>query len=401
MAVAHLGTLGFLAMVMVGALYQMVPVVAGAPVKAIRLAYVVHALLLAGVVAFVIGLFGMGGALIDPDGAITAIKIGVHCLMTGLVLFIIPVGVALIRAPIQDPTVRGMRLALLGLIIATYMGFQLSRGHFAGMFPDSRPLWLQVHYNIGLQVWLGALIVAVSWQVVPMFYLTPTVSNRSKLMQLALVVVGLVALCVTAAVEPTARYWVMLAAAPGAAVVWLIQPLQMLLLLQKRSRPRPDGSLLFWRSGLVLGILLLPLGLIAHLRQDGNLQVLWGWLAIWGWAGLIVHGMLTRIVPFLIWFHRMSPHVGLRPVPSMRGLLSQKRIKLGWQLHMAALIMGSVTLLTPPHVAHMDVVHSNPIFGWLGILTGALLIATGVVLMSSLLHVLRQQPPPAPAEAAS
>jgi hypothetical protein len=38
----HLGTLGFLSAVMLGALYQMTPVVAGSPVPGIRAAHAVH-----------------------------------------------------------------------------------------------------------------------------------------------------------------------------------------------------------------------------------------------------------------------------------------------------------------------------------------------------------------------
>ena len=42
-ALTHLGTLGFLCSVMFGALYQMIPVVAGSPVPGARLAHAVHA----------------------------------------------------------------------------------------------------------------------------------------------------------------------------------------------------------------------------------------------------------------------------------------------------------------------------------------------------------------------
>lgn len=57
------------------------------------------------------------------------------------------------------------------------------------------------------------------------------------------------------------------------------------------------------------------------LTKDPRWQVLFEWVAIWGWAGLIMQGMLSRIVPFLVWFHRFSARVGLEPVPSMRSML--------------------------------------------------------------------------------
>jgi hypothetical protein len=48
-ALTHLGTLGFVGSVMLGALYQMIPVVAGAPVPFARAAHGVHVGLVAGV----------------------------------------------------------------------------------------------------------------------------------------------------------------------------------------------------------------------------------------------------------------------------------------------------------------------------------------------------------------
>ena len=69
-------------------------------------------------------------------------------------------------------------------------------------------------------------------------------------------------------------------------------------------------------------------------------------VAIWGWAGLIVHGMLHRIVPFLAWFHELSPLVGKTAVPSARGLLPDARTRLGLGLHLASLLAGSAAILT-------------------------------------------------------
>ena len=58
LALAHAGTLGVLAMGMIGALYQMTPVIAGSAVPYTRFAHIVHALLLAGLAGFIWRLLG-------------------------------------------------------------------------------------------------------------------------------------------------------------------------------------------------------------------------------------------------------------------------------------------------------------------------------------------------------
>lgn len=396
MAWTHLGTLGFLAMVMVGALYQMVPVVAGAPVPKVRLAYLVHALLLLGLIGMQFGLFSQASSTISADVAATGFGIGVHTLLTGLFLFLLPVLWTLVRAPIQDATVNGMRLALIGLAIAAVVGVLLAAGHSGRGFPTQRLDYLKIHLCLALLIWVGYLIVAVSWQVVPMFYMTPTLSKRTKKLMLLAGYVSAVALLLCLFVHWPAKHRILIAAAPAAIVVWLVQPAQTLYLLAKRNRPRADGSLLFWRTGMVVGLALLPLGLLAYFSIKPQWAMLWGWWAIWGWAGMIVHGMLTRIVPFLVWFHRMSPLVGLRPVPSMRGLLSQDQIKLGWLLHLASLLVGSAAILATNGPAPPDQPLANATPMLFTGLTGVLLMATGLMLLFSIVHVLRQQPPPEP-----
>jgi hypothetical protein len=91
-----------------------------------------------------------------------------------------------------------------------------------------------------------------------------------------------------------------------------------------------------------------------------------------------MHGMLSRIVPFLVWFHRYSARVGLEPTPSMRSLLPQNKIKTGFVLHMSSVVLGVIAILSQSD--------------WLARLTGLLLVATAISLASMLLHVLKRNP---------
>ena len=122
-------------------------------------------------------------------------------------------------------------------------------------------------------------------------------------------------------------------------------------------------------------MLIIPIAAAVLFLPEPRWQVLFGWVAIWGWAGLIMHGMLGRIVPFLVWFHRYSARVGLEPTPSMRSLLSQQRIKTGFVLHLSSVVLGAIAIL-----AQAD---------WLARLTGLLLVATAISLASMLIDVLR------------
>jgi hypothetical protein len=374
MATTHLGTLGFLGSIMLGALYQMTPVVAGAPVPAARLAHLVHALLAAGVIALAGGL---------ATGAPAWMTAAPALLGAAFTLFLFPVAVALLRAPTRGETVTGMRLAAAGLAAVVTLGVLLAlartgryavRGDWIG--------WVSAHAALGGLVWVGGLITAVSWQVVPMFYLTPPLPRWSQRATLVAVAAALLTAPAAALLGagPTA---VAAGAAPAAVMIWGVHPVVTMLAIQGRKRKRIDGSARFWWAGLACGPVALGLAVGTVLGDHPRWSVALGFTVVWGWAGLIAHGMLSRIVPFLIWFHRFAALVGKVPVPSMRGLLPDPRIRLGLGVHVAAVLAGEAAILT----------------GWAPAAhaTGVLLALTGVVLAANLLHALRQWPAPDPA----
>jgi hypothetical protein len=285
-----------------------------------------------------------------------------------------------------------MRMAIVSLVLVGFLGLWMAHGHSGMRFPGPRPLWIQVHLSVGFLGWVGCLISAVSWQVLPMFYLASPQSRGSKRATLALVAVGVLLpvlvlfLDLAGAIPegwPSPKRLAAAGTLPAAIAVWGIQPVLSLRGLFRRRRRRVDGSVRFWQAGLCAAILTAVAAVVAHVLDHPRWVLLLGWIAIWGWAGMIVHGMLTRIVPFLVWFHRFSPLVGFVPVPSLRGLLPDRWTRRGFLVHVASVLAGIATI-----VSGSD---------WLARLTGLLLVATAVQLGHSILHVLRQPVPGRPA----
>ena len=370
-ALTHLGTLGFLVPIMLGALYQMLPVIGGAPVPAIRLAHVVWLLLCAGLACFVLGMLGVPGAMF------TAISL----LGVAFAVFLIPVGIALKRAPTHNPTVSGMRQALSFLLITIVLGLWIAHGHAGMNFPGPRNTWLVVHLTVALLGWVGGLLSAVSWQVLPMFYLGQPVPRPAtdwvrRLIALGcLLPTGSLVLLHLGLIEEGSAFWLArLLALPAGVAVWLGHPWLTLRSISRRRRKRHDASLRYWQVGLGMGPLLLIGAVVGSLVTDPRPALLFGWWAIWGWAGIILHGMLTRIVAFLVWFHRFSHLVGLVKVPSMQALWPRRRAEIGLGLHLATLALGTAAVVlqwTPLTAA-----------------TGVSMILTGIVLGGSLLSTL-------------
>lgn len=329
LAVAHLGAVGFLLFVMLGAMYQMLPVVAGAVVPRVRLAHGVHGLLVGGAASLVYG------QATSTPGAFTAAAV---LLTSAVLMFLVPATVAVARQGATGPTPRGLTLALLGLGAVVFAGVRLAlvRGGLG-----SEAFWASLraaHVHLGFLMWLGVLIASVSWQVLPMFFLAPEPSAATTGLSQLLASLSLVGLLVALVGVPSGTVaWLAL---PGAVAAWLLHPAWAVRALRARKRRRRDATLWFWWLGLASAPACLLLGAAAAWLDDERWALTYGLVVLWGWAGAIVHGMLTRIVPFLVWLHRCAPLVGRVRVPSAKELLPDRSVAVGFALHLAALLAG-------------------------------------------------------------
>lgn len=363
----HVGTLGFLGNVMFGAFYQMTAVVGGRPVPMIRLAHLVHLLLNGGVVLLVLGFLGFFS--LAPGALVTTLAV---------LLFGLPAGFALALAPTRSATVAGMLVALFGLVGATALGVVMALARTSVPLTNiAHTTLLACHMALGLGVWIGGLICAVSFQVVPMFYLAPALSKRLRVALVSGAVLGAASVLFVLGAEGVgasvgaARWLVLL---PPLVASLLVHPVALSATMRARTRRRRDASLDFWRAGLAVGLLAGLAALVTWYLDASPVLVVW--LVLWGWVGLIMHGMLTRIVPFLVWFHRYSGDVGKKPVPPMRKLWPDVRARRGGYAHLASLASGALGLLL-----------SEP---WLVLAAGALLLVTAALLLHGVAATLKR-----------
>lgn len=345
LASTHLLTLGFLSMVMMGAMMQMLPVVAGATIKRPGLvAGVVHTLATSGILLLAAG-FGLNSPAL--------LKGALPFLGSGLLLFAATMGFSLRRALPGNTTASAMRLALVGLAATVTLGLTLASNHGWGWWlSELRVPVTNLHLTWGLLGWVGMLVTGVAFQVVPMFQLTP---SYPMLLQRWL---------------PKALF-VTLAALPAAIAFPALQPALVLVLaagyslfavitfrLQaQRRRKLTDIPVSFWRLALACILASAALWLAGQVTSgfggDERYGLMLGVLLIIGFAMSLVNGMLYRIAPFLVWFHLQSRRKSIgRSVPNVREILPENRTKGQMWLHFAAVALLLAAVMAPQPLAY-------------------------------------------------
>jgi hypothetical protein len=336
----HMLTLGYMGMIMQGAILQMLPVVAGTPMRRpVLVASIIHTLGVAGVILLCCGLILSAPLLL---------RIALPTLGTALLLFAALVVITLRRALPQNMTARAMRLAALMLAATVLLGLILLSNHAFGWWLQARETLADLHLSWGLLGWVGLLVAGVAYQVVPMFQLTP--AYPPKLTRwLTPVLFLLLLLLAPASHAPLLRLMLEILLAAGFAVF----ALTTLRLQTRRRRKLPDVSLDFWRGSMTSLLLAIALWLAAQIvpaiRDMQGYGLLLGVLMIAGFATSVINGMLYKIVPFLVWFHLQSSRgaTSSHAVPNVREILPEARSKWQMRLHFAALCALLAAVIFP------------------------------------------------------
>ncbi|MDH5784456.1 MAG: hypothetical protein OEZ16_02475 [Chromatiales bacterium] len=329
LALTHLVTLGFLGMVMVGAIQQLLPVLIGVPLTYPRLtSTLLHLLMAAGILLLVTGM------------ALTSLfllQLGSALLLPALLGFILLVWYTLWRSPSTHATVGAMALALFALLVlgGIALWVMLQGGWH---LPLAHPL-TRLHIGWGGLGWIGALLIGVSYQVVPMFQITPEYPLRVR-RWLTLLLAGVLLLWSASALFIPSVTWLAEFALAGLVLLFAVQTLW---LQQQRKRRLADVTFDFWRLAMGSLILAVVTWLLGQWFNWPQLGLVTGVLFLLGFATSAINGMLYKIVPFLVWLHlnnRVQSSGGWQgSIPNMKQIIPVVATRRQYQLHSAALLL--------------------------------------------------------------
>jgi hypothetical protein len=335
LATTHLLTLGFMAHAMLGALLQLLPVVAGVPVpRSGAVAAVAHPALLLGTSSLAAGLLGGGAVWLAAAMLLLAIAFGVY-------LSALAVGFA--RQRLQEASARVILVAVAALLVTVVLGLALAGG-FAGL-PVPLLELTRLHAAWGIVGWTLLLVLGAALAIVPMFQMT---SAYPRWLRGGFALAMLAALAIWSAAAwfawDTLRHAAEWTIAAGVGMVALTT-----LALQQRGRRRrqPDVTFLFWRLGmlcLLVAVAAWAVGEAFRLHGARSLALLLGVLLLPGFAVSVIGGMLYKIVPFLLWL-TLQLRVGGRP-PQVRDILPDANGHPQFWVHVAAVLLlaAAVTL---------------------------------------------------------
>lgn len=335
-AITHLLTLGFISMAMMGAAFQLLPVLAGCAIyKSSASSKLVHFLFSSGVIFFTAGLV-LSNAVV--------IKTGLFLLVPGLLIFLCLVSVSLFKAGSGLASAAGIRFAIFSLWVVLVLGVVLGVGTAWAGVSLLREL-TNLHVAWGALGWVTIMIVSIAYQVIPMFQVTQEYPGWFKKYFIMLLVVSLFAISI---LKLTGYSQTVMLVIISALMIGLV--LYSIKLLLQRKKRLPDAGLYFWLTGM--GALALSVAVFNYAYYFSiDLSVYIGFIFLAGFVYSIINGMLFKIVPFLVWLHLNKKLAfksgGLSSIPTMNEVISRKKMLRQYYLHMLALLLTLCSFFMP------------------------------------------------------
>lgn len=330
--ITHLFTLGWLTTTIFGALYQLLPVALGAPLRSVR----------AGHASF--WTFVPGAALFSAGVASNSTVLrhaGIALITTGILIAVGNIGAALPRARMRDVTWAAVALALGFLVSTLVLGVLLLHNLHTSFIAAARVRVLATHLHVALLGWVLVMIVGVSHRLIPMFLLAHGADTRWTRRALALLAPGVVVLTAGLASGTSWASWTGAALVESGIACFIAQAA---LFYRKRIRKKVDVGMHFAGTALVFLVVSAILGPVVLASGVAHARLATAYVALGLLGGIVLYvvGFFYKIVPLLSWTVRFRGRVGKGRVPTVAELYSARLA----YVQLGVMALGIVLLAT-------------------------------------------------------
>jgi len=347
LALTHIATLGWISMIIFGAMYQLVPVVLEVKLFSATLGEIQFWLYVLGIIGLVYGFWNFNvGTHFTASAALVTLAI---------VIFVVNIFFTMANVTKWNLTGLYLLTALVYLNITALAGFLLSINLGFPFISRIHLDYLTIHAHLGFIGWVVMVIMGVALKLIPMFGLSHGFSTRPAKLAYVLVNVGLLGMTVEWLM--TGPAWLRQLYLALLSIGILAFLLQLVEIFRHRMKKKLDLGMK--HSAVAFGYFLLSLitGLslaFADLGDPGARQALvltYGVIVIFGFFSMLIIGQMYKIVPFLVWFHTFSDRVGKEPVPMLKDMFSEKVGRIQFVLINVGMVFALVgSLWTQPQL---------------------------------------------------
>jgi hypothetical protein len=330
LALTHIATLGWITMMIFGAMFQLVPVVLEVKLFSEKLAEIQFWIFLIGIIGLVTGFWNFD----------TGIHLTASAIVLNIAVLIFSFNILATMAKVKKWNIMGMYLAaaIFYLITTAFAGLLLSINLGFPFIKISHLQYLNLHAHVAFVGWVSMVIMGVSFKLIPMFTLAHDYSVKSGTIAFWLINLGLLGISSVMHFENLTLYFYISAALIATGIFFFL--FQMYVIFKKRMRKKADVSIKFSKLAYTLLAISAMFGLLitfTNIANEMNVTLIYGYLIIFGYISMLIVGQMYKIMPFLVWYHKYSSKVGMEPVPMLKDMFKEKFAETGYYFMITAL----------------------------------------------------------------
>jgi len=327
----HLFLLGFVMMIIFGAMAQLIPVVLEVGHVVVDVYYVIFPLLGVGTLVMVLGFWFLPPLL--PYGGLLV--------LISMVIFAFENMATLKKTELRTLTVKTVTWSNGYLLLGILTGFAIALG-LTGDLGINVSLMLKAHVYAVLGGYVMLTIMGLSLTLIPMFSLAHGFDEVPINIAFNVLIGGVATVFIAALVgiEWLMHIGYLMSFVGVSFYMWQIVIIAMLTV--RKELDVWARSMIFAFASLVLSM---ATGTVALLTGAQSMLHTSVWFFLLGFVTSMITGHLYKIVPFLVWFERFAPLVGKEKVPMLHEMYSKEGAGMMFWFTASGVFLGGMGLL--------------------------------------------------------
>lgn len=346
LAITHGMALGWATMIIMGASYQLLPVLTERSLWSVKGAQLSFVLAATGIPLLVYGFytFNMGWPA----------KWGGRLVLLGILVYLVNIAKSSRTGKKLNIHALFMTTAAAWLFITAFLGLALVYNFTWPFLPENVLVYLPLHAHAGLLGWFLLLIIGVGSRLIPMFLISKHEDKRILQIIYGLVNCGLLFFLFSFYLNDS--YAILIPALLIGSALGLFAR-YIYKVWKSRIRKKVDQPMQV--SLLSVAMMLVPLfclvlvsGWWISSAEQSRVVLLYGFIIFFGWLTSIILGMTFKTLPFIIWNKCYHDKAGLVKTPDPKELLSAVLFKWmsivylpGFLVFSAGILLVNLTLL--------------------------------------------------------
>lgn len=327
LAITHLMILGWVTIVIFGALYQLIPVVMEVKLYSEKLAYVTLGLMIVGLIFLISGFLNFEFQFSHSIG------MGASLVILSVLLFTF--NTLKSAAASKKKSISRLYIIASGfyLLLNVSLGLFITLNMSYDWILVAHTEFLKAHLVIGLVGWFLMLIIGVSARLMPMFLIVHKLKEGYLKWGFYLINAGIISIFIMVWFTNYPKILF-----DGSLLLILLGLIMFLLynydVFSHRMRKKLDSGMKPTAISLIIFGLSLVVFIAVFIGDSffglpaGRLEVLAGILMIYGFFTGIILGQTYKTLPFIIWLFYYQKLVGRQKTPLPSEMFNEKLIKV-------------------------------------------------------------------------